>query len=120
MEKDKEAEEQTNRILHILKLKNKIKFLNLNPQTAENAYWLIYKDYHHLKTEVIFHNNDLYCLNDYFPIKGWKKEKKMISDTKLLWCWVTIRFLNSFSVLNDNEIRDVIKYYYDILTFLGY
>lgn len=119
MEKDKEAEEQVNRILHVLKLKNKIKYLNLNPQTAENAYWLIYRDYHHLKTEGGYHNG-VYCLNDYFPIKGCKKEEEMISDTKLLWCWVAIRFLNSFSLLNVNEIRDIIKYYYEILTFLGY
>lgn len=76
MEKDKEAEEQVNRILHVLKLKNKIKFLNLNPQTAENAYRLIYRDYHHLKTEGGYLYNRGYCLNDYFPIKGWKKKRK--------------------------------------------
>ena len=42
----------------------------------------------------------------------------MYADKKLFYCWLAIRFLNTFSILEQKEIKDVIKYYFDALTFI--
>ena len=118
MENKEETKKQTIRLIHVLKIKNKLNCINIYPNTIEGFYNLIYGDYKELSNMCIEHPHYPYYLGDYFPIKGKTIYKKMYADKKLFYCWLAIRFLNIFSILEQKEIKDVIKYYFDALTFI--